>query len=335
MFSLEEIVEKICEHTGMTQKKVLQLIDEKEEELSGLVSREGAAYIVARELGISLLRETKRQLKIKNLTDGLRSVDLVARIIGISEIRTFEKEERKGSVVGLILGDETGMVRLPLWNEEADIVSDLGLKEGDVIRITRGFVKMDNRGNIELRIGRGKMEKVEEEVNLPEVNEMSGSLVPQRKLLSEVKEGDIVETRACIVQLFRKNPFFEVCSECGMRMKPRAGKLVCDEHGTVKPDYQIVISGVIDDGYGNVRVVFFRELAERLFGKTAAELRALAQEKVDPLIIYDLFDVLGKDYIIAGRVRKNELTENLELIANRLEEPDIRKEFELLLKEVS
>src|SRR4030042_6338138 len=104
MFSIEEIVEKICEHTQMSQKKVLQLIEEKQDELSGLVSREGAAYIVAREFGISLLKESKKQLKVNSLTEGLNSVDLVARVIRISEQRDFQKEDRKGSVVNLMLG---------------------------------------------------------------------------------------------------------------------------------------------------------------------------------------------------------------------------------------
>jgi replication factor A1 len=337
MFSIEEIIEKICEHTQMSQKKVLQLIEEKEDELSGLVSREGAAYIVAREFGISLLKESKKQLKIKNLTEGLNSVDIVARIVNISEPRTFDKEGgAKGSVANMLLGDETGMVRLTLWNEEIEHITDLGLKEGDVVRLTRGYVKMDNRGNLDLRLGKGRLERVEEEVKLPELHGMQKDFgIVRRKPLSEAKDGENIEIRACLVQLFRKNPFFEVCSTCGVRMKNKAGKWVCDQHGDVKPSYNVVISGVLDDGYGNIRVVFFRELAEKLFGKTAGELRTFAQERVDPMAIYDSFDALGKDYVIKGRVRKNDLTENLELIANSIEEPDVKKEFEMLIKEVS
>jgi replication factor A1 len=337
MFSIEEIVEKICEHTQMSQKKVLQLIEEKEDELSGLVSREGAAYIVAREFGISLLKESKRQLKVKSLTEGLSSVDIVARIVNISEPRSFDKEGgAKGSVANIILGDETGMIRLTLWNEEIENIADLGLKEGDVVRLTRGYVKMDNRGNLDLRVGKGRLERVEEEVKLPELKGIERDFgVVRRKPLSEAKDGESMEVRACLVQLFRKNPFFEVCSTCGVRMKNKAGKWACDQHGEVRPDYSLVVSGVLDDGYGNIRVVFFRELAEKLFGKTVSELRTFAQERVDPMAIYDSFDVLGKDYVIRGRVRKNELTENLEMVANSIEEPDVKKEFGMLMKEVS
>jgi len=51
--------------------------------------------------------------------------------------------------------------------------------------------------------------------------------------------------------------------------------------------------------------------------------------------VYDAFDLLGKDYVIRGRVRKNDLTENLEMIANSIDEPDVKREFELLMKEIS
>jgi len=336
MFSLEEIAEKICEHTSLSRSKVLGLIEEKEDELSGLVSKEGAAYIVAREFGISLLRESKRQAKIKNLSEGMNSVEIVARIVNISETRNFDKDGSKGSVVNFVLGDETGMVRLSLWNDEIDMINDMGLKEGDAIRIARGYVKMDNRGNLEVRLGRGRMEKVEEEVKLPEAGGLASDYgMVRRKSLSEAKEGETIEARACLVQLFRKNPFFEVCPTCGLRMKNKAGKWVCDQHGDEKPAYNMVVSGVLDDGYGNIRIVFFRELAERLFGKTAAELRAYAQERVDPMAVYEIFEGLGKDYIIRGRLKKNELTENLEMVANSIEEPDIKKEFGMLMKEIS
>ena len=105
MFSLDTMVERLSEHAKIEPDKVRQLIAEKQEELSGLVSEEGAAYIVARELGLNMIRESRKQLKIKSLVSGLRSVDLVARVVRIFEERHFERDGKKGSVINLILGD--------------------------------------------------------------------------------------------------------------------------------------------------------------------------------------------------------------------------------------
>ncbi len=330
MLSLDEIIEKICEHAKISRDEVERLIEEKQDELSGLVSKEGAAYIIAREFGITLLKETERRLKIRNLIDGLRSVELVARVIDVAEPREFEKNGKKGKVVNVYLGDETGFVRLTLWNEEIDLAKDI--KPGDVIKITRGYVRVDNRGELELRVGRGKLEKIDDVGDIPPTSELDRKLtVVKRKPISDFKEGDYVETRACVVQLFKKNPFFEVCPECGARLTKDNDKWICSEHGVVEPKYEAVISGVIDDGFGNIRAVFFREMAEKLFGKTIDELREIAKKNVDVLSVYDVFDGYGKDYIIRGRVKKNELTERMELVVNDISDVDIKKECEELI----
>jgi len=330
MFSLENIIEKICEHAKLSKEDVSKLIEEKQEELSGLVSEEGAAYIVARENGINLLKESKRQLKVKNLLSGLKSVELVARIVNISELREFEKNGKKGKVVNLTIGDETGIARLSLWNEETDIVTKGKLHEDDTVRITNGFVLTDNRGNIEVRVGRGKIEKIQENIEVvavPKSNELQKFTVATRKHIKDVRQGDYAEVRASMVQIFRRNMFYDVCPVCGSRLSNNE----CKEHGPVNPQFNMVISGVIDDGTENIRAVFFREMAEKIFGMKVDEARALSAKTSNPDDIYENFKGLGKDYIFRGRVKRNDLTESTEMIVNEIEDVDIKKEAETLL----
>jgi len=332
---IKKIIETTCKHSGKSEAEVRKLIGEKQDELSGLVSEEGAAYIVARELGVNLLKAAKRQLKVKNLISGLQSVEIVGRIVRIFEPREWEREGKSGVVQNLIIGDETGMVRLSLWNEETDVVKTGEIKEDDTIRITGGYVKTDNRGNPELRIGKGKLERVEEEVTLPDTGEIERDFgTAQRKSLADLKEGDFAEVRACLVQVFRRKPLYEICPTCGVRVMEDKGKWTCREHGEVKPEYRMVISGAVDDGFGNIRIVFFGEIAENVLGKKAAELRELAQKESDPMAIYENFPALGRDFIIRGRIKKNDLTESLEFVANEVEDVDIRKEAEGLIKEL-
>ena len=340
MFSeepLDKLIEMISKHSNTPIDTVKKMIEDKQDELSGLVSEEGAAYIVARELGISLLKETKKQLKIKNLITGLRSVDLVGRIIQVTGPREFERNGKTGHVINIVLGDETGVVRLSLWNEETDKINELKLGEGDTVRVIHGYVKMDNRGNLELRIGRGRFEKVEDElVDLPAKETMKERFdTIRRKNIDDLKDGDFGEIKACLVQMFRRNPFFEVCPQCGTRMKLLNEKWTCDDHGEVEPAYRIVVSGVADDGYGNIRVVFFSDVAEKLFNKTVAELKKIGEREMDALKIYDKIDILGKDFIMKGRVKQNSYTEKLEMVINEIAPVDVKKEIESLLNELS
>jgi len=343
--SLEVMIKEISKKSGTSAEEIKKLIEEKQDELSGLVSEEGAMHIVARELGVSLLKEKKWELKIANLVSGLRAVDIVGKIIGISEIREFERNGKKGQVLNVMLGDETGTVRMSMWNDEVDIIQKLGLKEGDCMKLTNGYVKIDNRDNTELRKGKGLLEKVDMQIEVPKsqavdsfgAGAMSVPAVAKRQPIAGLKEGSFAEVRSSLVQLFRRNPFYNLCPTCEGRLtqKEEGGVTVwhCEEHGKVEPKKQLVLSGVIDDGTDNIRVVFFRDAGEKVFGKKTEELTKIAKEADDPFAIYDQFENLGKEFIISGRVKKNTFTDNIELVANNVSEIDIKKEAEGIIKE--
>lgn len=55
IMELDELKEKISKEGNISMDDVNIKIEEKIIELSGLVSEEGAAYIVAKELGLDLL----------------------------------------------------------------------------------------------------------------------------------------------------------------------------------------------------------------------------------------------------------------------------------------
>jgi len=334
--SLDKIIEKVIEGSGKKEDEIKKLIEEKQDELSGLVSEEGAAYIVARELGINLLKATKRQLKIKNLMPGLRSIDIVARVIRVFEAREWSKGDRSGKVASLILGDETGTVRLSLWNDEIDAVMDKGMKEGSSVKITGAYVKMDNRGQPDLRIGRGNIEEIADgQVTLPRPEEITTTTRSQRREIKDFKEGEFGETRACLVQVFnRSRPFYEVCPQCGGRLSEDNGKFECREHGQVEPDYQMVASGVIDDGTANMRVVFFRDMAEKVLGRNVKELRDELSKGKSHDDLYKGLESLGMEFVFQGRIKRNDLSGNLEFVANEVKDVDVKSEANKLMEQL-
>lgn len=329
-----ELIDMIFQETKKPKEEVKKLIEEKLTELSGLVSEEGAAYIVARELGLNLLASARRQLKIANLIPGLMSVDIVARVGRIFEPREFSRGGKPGIVQTLMLADETGHIRLPLWNDETKLVSGGKIKEDDAVRIEGGFTK-ENRGAPELRLGKGRITVVQEDIEIPkmdQINQMGYNL--PRATIDKLKDGDSAEIRACMVQVYRRNPFYEVCPQCGRRAQGQDGRWSCNEHGEVEPKLGMVVSGVVDDGYGSMRVVFFREMAEKAFGKTVDELRGMMMKAADPLSIFDSFRNIGKDMVLRGRVKRSAINESLEFVVNDIQDMDVKKECELLISEL-
>jgi ssDNA-binding replication factor A large subunit len=342
MDSIEGLLKEISGKSGKPREEIKGMIEEKQAELSGLVSPEGAAYIVGRELGVSLLKESSRQLKAKNIIPGMRSVDFLGRITRITEPREFERKGKTGRVVNLFLGDDSGSIRLSLWDKETDMVEgDQGLKEGDVVRVARGWVKKDYRGGSEIRLGRsGKVVKVEEETDIPDLEDLKppgfgdrsgpGSLPVNRVPIEGLKDGDFAEVRGCLVQVFKRRPFYQVCPQCDGKLEEKDGKYSCREHGGVEPKRHLIFSGVLDDGSGNIRMVLFRELAEKLVGKSPEEL-VKAFEGRDPAEVYEDFPGLGREFIVRGRVRTDDFSGSLEIIGNSVEEVDLKRECEGLI----
>ena len=95
-----------------------------------------------------------RILKIKDLRDGMRRVDVEAKVIQKSDTR--EVHSRDGNetylVADAMIKDDTSTIKLTLWNEQIDQVN-----VNDNIKIENGYVT-SFRGEIQLNVGRyGKL----------------------------------------------------------------------------------------------------------------------------------------------------------------------------------
>jgi ssDNA-binding replication factor A large subunit len=325
----ESIVQKILAKTSISTAELDAKIAEKQRELSGLVSREGAAYIIAREMGLDFFTQrAKPRLEIKNVVPGIKSLDITARVFRVFEPREFTRNGAKSAVSSLVLADGTGTIRLSLWDQQVTLAKDL--KPGVAVEISGAYTKPDLRGGAEIRLGKRGTLRVLEKSDLPPIENIRQTAAEmQRITIASLKEGASAEIRAAIVQLFESNPFFVTCPTCGGRAKRDVtGTTKCPTHGVVQPKIGIVLSGVIDDGTGNIRVVFFRDSALTIAGMKMEE----AIEKGEDLVTS--LDVLGKEFIISGRVRKNQLFNRLELIADSVRQVDTKAEAEKLLAEM-
>jgi replication factor A1 len=111
---------------------------------------------------------------IEALTIGQSDVNLAGRVLGTDEVRTFDRDDgSEGRVANLTLGDETGRVRVTLWDERADRATELG--EGDSVEVIDGYVR-ERDGSLELHVGdRGAVEEIDEDVTfVPETTPIDG-----------------------------------------------------------------------------------------------------------------------------------------------------------------
>ena len=93
-------------------------------------------------------------MKIAELRDGLRKVDVEGQVVEISETREvrskFTGETYK--IAEATISDDSGTIKLVLWNEQIG-----QLKVNDTVKIENGYTKAF-RGEVQLNVGKyGKL----------------------------------------------------------------------------------------------------------------------------------------------------------------------------------
>jgi replication factor A1 len=106
------------------------------------------------------------EAKVAELTPQSRAVNVTAKVVSKTEIRDIPMG-RDGSahkVCDALVGDETGVVYLTLWDDNIEKVN-----VDDSVRVENGYVTLF-KGNIRLNIGKyGKLEPAKEPLTV-EVN---------------------------------------------------------------------------------------------------------------------------------------------------------------------
>ena len=202
----QQLITRISGSAKLSIEEIERKIEAKRAKLSGLVSKEGAAQIVAAELGINFDQE---RMKISELVHGMRRANLIGKILEVYPVREYNKNGREGKVCNLLIADETGNTKAVLWDiHHISLIENEKLKKEDVIEISGASVR-----NGELHLSSFSDIKKSKE-KLGEV--ISSRSFSERKI-KDVREGERFKTRAVIMQVFEPR-YFEVCPQCGKKV---------------------------------------------------------------------------------------------------------------------
>lgn len=306
MQTYELLVDKIARLSGLTKEEIERRIEAKRAKLSGLISKEGAAQIIAAELNVSFENES---MKISELAPGMKKVNLIGKVINLFPVREYNKNGKQGKVSNFIVADETGSLRVVLWDtNHIALIENANIVELDCVEIKNAMMR-DNElhlsGFSEIRKSPVILENVKTEK------------IYLEKPISEVKDNQSSKFRGIIVQFFPPR-FFSVCPECNKKLIQMSTDYMCKDHGKVFPKERALMTLVADDGTETIRIVLFSDQISKLV-QNEADLK-------DPNKINEIRDkILGTEYFISGTARKNPLFNNTELIASNIEEvnPDL------------
>ena len=167
MTDIEEIYKRLS-HV-VSKQDFLQCIQDKVEGMGGLCDEPMAAMLVANELGFS---DVGRDcVKIENITSESGQVNFIARIISVFDVKEFTRNDGTlGRVGNVIVGDESGKIRLTLWDNMADMIKAGKIKVGQTYQIS-GYSKQGYSG-MEVNIGNnGVLAECDEEINVAANNQ--------------------------------------------------------------------------------------------------------------------------------------------------------------------
>ncbi len=129
--------------------KVKGYIKQGQRGLEVNVGKGGSIEHVEKEVPVNI-----KPLKINEIKPGMNGMNIVGKVIDIGAMRTFaRKDGTTGKVANVTIGDETGKIRLVLWDAKAE---SPGFNVGDTVEITNAYARENTFSNqTELNMGSG------------------------------------------------------------------------------------------------------------------------------------------------------------------------------------
>lgn len=187
MSEFDALLSKLLElKPDLSKTDVEGLIAQKKEKIgAGYLTDQGALFLVASDLGITISEPPKGEINIKDLHAGAKEVTLQTRVLNVSPKKQFSRKDGSQFYLrNMTVYDKDSAVTVKLWDEKANLPEMANISPGDLIKIIKAYVKSDLNGQLTINIGSGSnIERTETETTIPSIDSIT-------KDVSELKEGD-------------------------------------------------------------------------------------------------------------------------------------------------
>jgi len=157
LLSADQIIKKILSiRADLTANSIKEMMEKKIMETGEILTQEGAAYMVANELGINVLNnyDINTNLKINDLASGIGNATVNGRILTLYPITTFVRSDgSKGKVGRILIADNTGIVNVVLWDGQTEVLESERVAQGQIIRVLHGYTRTGLDGKPEINVG--------------------------------------------------------------------------------------------------------------------------------------------------------------------------------------
>jgi len=258
--SLEDVVKRILlSRPDLSQEDVLKRIEEKRKGVEGYLTNETAARIVANELGVEVPQEFfKTEIMIEDVVSGLNDVTVTGRVISVHSPQTFIRSNMtKGIFAHLLIADKTGAIKVVFWNDKTSLVETKKLVEGQIVKVSHGYVGEGLDGKPELHVGsRGEIQ-----VSPPNIKECDyPKIISFTKKIAETGKSAQIEAShtANVVKVS------DIREEGGpINVKGLVATVPKTTQVTTARNEKVMVASFdLEDNTGKIRVSVWRKLTE-------------------------------------------------------------------------
>ncbi len=187
MQEYEDLLGKLLEQKpGLTREGIEEQVRQKKEKIgAGYLTDQGALFLIASDMGVSISEPIKTGMSLEDIYSGAREVSLESRVLSISQPRQFSRKDGSPFFLRtMTVYDSKSTASVKLWDEKANLPSLEGLKPGDLIKIIKAYVKSDLTGTPTINVGSGSsIESSDGQSDIPGIDSIT-------KDAGEVREGD-------------------------------------------------------------------------------------------------------------------------------------------------
>jgi replication factor A1 len=168
MYDFDTLIGELLQSKpGLSRDEVMRRVEEKKKTVgAGYLTDQGALFLVAGEMGVSLRKDNaSADMTLKDLYIGANDVTVVARILAVYPVSTFNKKDGgTGKYRRLTLFDGKASAKLTVWEEALEPLEKLSLEADVPVRVANAYVKQGLDGKPTMNLGkRGRVEVLTDE----------------------------------------------------------------------------------------------------------------------------------------------------------------------------
>jgi len=173
----EDLLSKLLEQKPeLSRSDLEEQIKQKKEKIgAGYLTDQGALFLIASDLGISLSEPLKVEMGLKDLYLGAKEISLETRVMNISPPKQYSRKDGSPFFLRtMTVYDNDSTASVKLWDEKANIPGINELKPGDLVKIVKAYVKSDLNGTPTINIGSGStIETTENKSEIPTIDSIT------------------------------------------------------------------------------------------------------------------------------------------------------------------